>query len=390
MKMLKVMFGTLMLASILLVGNPDLAGASHVPRCGGQYDSRSLFWRTVEPSVDLVLARLPAGKRQVSGNIVSLNYAVDDAGQLVNRTDFNRQWTYIFGKDTSTGYGRLVRGNWAPGAESSFGNSTRINRRNLSECIVDGTVPAICLGIPTSPIGSSNLGQHTGWKIFDKDSPDPNSLNSLRVGGRACLTYRMMVSSNFDFSKASNVKFPGLASAPEGSLPPNDHICENGRRTVNAGRSFSTRIVLGGGGQTTTSGRIFNHFKDDMLTLDCARFRVLNEMHAMDPRRDDLIRGVWYRVEHELKLNRNFDASPGQPSGSYSRIWIYEERTGALVTSFEKKNSFRFEGTDYPLMPRGAPDLRIDGMFVSMQYSSSNGDTRDFATAVRGFELYLQ
>jgi hypothetical protein len=389
-KMLNVASGVLMLVSILLAGHANPAEAAHVDRCGGQYDSRHLFWRTVEPSADEVLARLPVAKRQVSGNILSLNYAVDEAGRLVNRAEFNRQWRYIFGKDTKTGYGRLLRGNWAPGAESSLGNSTRINRRNLSECVVDGWMPAICLGIPTSPIGSSNLGQHTGWKIFDKDSPDPNALSRLGVGDRACLTYRMMVSRNFDFSKASNVKFPGLASAPEGSLPPNDHICENGARTINRGRSFSTRIVLGGGRQTTTSGRIFNHFKDDMLTLDCARFRVLNEMHAMDPRTDDLARGVWYRVEHELKLNGSFVASPGQPSGAFSRIWIFDERTGALVTSFEKKDSFRFEGVDYPLMPRGTPDLRIDGMFVSMQYSSSTGDTRGFATAVRGFELYLR
>jgi hypothetical protein len=388
--MLKIILAVVMLAPILLVGSADLAQATHVPRCGGQYDSRSLYWRTAGPSVDEVLARLPADKRQVSGNMVSLNYAVDANGKLVNQANFYRQWNYIFGKDTSTGYGRLVRGNWAPGSGSSWGNSTRINRRNLSECIVDGSVPAICLGIPSSQIGSSSLGQHSGWTIFDKDSPDARSLINLRVGGRACLTYRLMVSSNFDFSKASNVKFPGLASAPQGVLPPNDHICENGERTINSGKSFSTRIVLGGGAQTTTSGRIFNHFKDDMLILDCRKFRVLNEMHAMDPRRNELGRGVWYRVEHELKLNRNFDSSPGQLSGSYSRIWIYDDRTGALVTSFEKKNSFRFEGADYPLMPRGAPEARIDGLFVSMQYSSSNADTRDFTIAVRGFELYLK
>jgi hypothetical protein len=385
------MMAMLVLVPILIVGSVGMASATHIPRCGGQFDSRSLYWRTNSPSVDQVLARLPINKRQISGNMISLNYAVDASGRLVNQSDFYKQWNYIFGSNTSTGYGQLIRGAWAPGSESSWGNSTRINRKNLSECIVDGTVPAICMGIPTSQIGGSSLGQHSGWMVFDKSSTSPKSLVNLKVGGRACLSYRLMASSNFDFTMASNVKFPGFASAPEGYLPPNDHICEDGQRSFNTGKTFSTRIVLGGGAKTTTAGRIFNHFKDDMLKLDCSsRFRVLNEMHAFDVRTNELSRGVWYRVEHELKLNSNFDPNPGQLSGAYSRIWIYNDKTGALITSFEKRNSFNFEGVGYPLMPRRDSTGRIEGMFLSMQYSSSTAGTRDFAIAVNAFELYMK
>jgi hypothetical protein len=393
-----IMFGRVVVAAAaaaaVLVGS--LATAVHAqppPRCGMQYTPDDLYWRTNSPPVASVMARLPVGKRHTSGNMLSLNYAADANGKLLQKTEFAKQWDYIFGTNTSTGYGRLVRGNWAPGADSSWGNSTRISQKNLSECVVDGTTTAICLGIPSHPtIPPNSLGHHTGWMILDKASPDPGSLVNLGVGDKACLSYRLMLSTNYDLRTGYNAKFPGFASSPEGFLPPNDHLCEGTTRQINRGDRFSTRITFSGSvHETTGSGRILNHFRDDFLPMTCARSYTINEMHADDPRRDDLSRGVWYRVEHELVMNTNYNPAPEQKSGAISRIWIYNDRTNELVTTFEKRDSLTFKGVNYPFMPRHDPTGKINGMFVSMMQTSSEiQHKRDFAIAVRGFELYLK
>ncbi|HEX2526033.1 MAG TPA: hypothetical protein VHL31_06990, partial [Geminicoccus sp.] len=144
--MLKSVLVAAALVSVLALGAQTAQAAT---RCGGQYSSSNLFWHTAAPSVSQVMAQLPADKRRLSGNMLSLDYRPDAAGKIVNQTDFAKHWTAIFGTNTSTGYGRLDRGAWMPGANSSWGNSTQISRKNLSQCIVDGTTTAICLGIPS-------------------------------------------------------------------------------------------------------------------------------------------------------------------------------------------------------------------------------------------------
>jgi hypothetical protein len=384
---------TLGVVLILMTCGSGVTNAFHLNRCGRQYSPADLYWRTNAPTVEQVLARLPAGKRTTSGNIVSLNYDINTDGSLRNKDDFRRQWSYIFGTNVSTGYGQKVRGNWAPGSQSSWGNSTMINKKNLSECVVDGSATAICLGVPSSEIiGPASLGQHTGWMILDKDSLDPTSLANIGVGNKACLTYKVMYSSNFDFSKAFESKIPGLASATDGTYPPNDHLCEEGKRTTNSGQAFSTRITFGDrlGSTTTAVAKILNHFRDDMLQVTCTRRRILNEMHRTDPAAKPLPRGVWYRVEHELVLNTNYDPRPGQLSGANSRLWIYNDKTGTLVTRFAKSDTFIFEGVEYPLMPRGDATGKINGMFVSIQQTSHDPGVRGFAIGLRDFELYLK
>ncbi|WP_027135047.1 hypothetical protein [Geminicoccus roseus] len=389
MKIRRWLFPLIALPLLLLA---EFAEAAPLRRCGGLYDINDLFWRTRHPSVAQVLARLPPGKRHTSGNMVSLNYDVGPDGQPRLKDEFRKQWRHIFGTGTTSGYGRRIRGNWNPGAESSWGNSTVINKKNLSECVVDGSVSAICLGIPGGPTPPMSLGHHTGWMIFDKDSQDPNSLASLGVGERACLSYRAMYSSNFDFDLGFETKIPGLASAPDGAYPPNDHLCEGNRRTVNKGNAFSTRVVVGGrnGSIASASAKLLGHFKDDMLDVTCTRSRIMTEMHAQDPVTNGLRRGVWYRIEHELVLNDRFDPSPGQRSGALMRIWVFDERTGERVTNFGMANTFTFEGVNYPLMPRNDPSGRIEGMFVSMQQTSPVLADRDFAIAVRDFEIFLK
>jgi hypothetical protein len=387
------MLRILMVLLLLLPWASTASSAAPLLRCSGQYGIGDLFWRTRSPSVAQVLARLPAGKRYNSGNMLSLDYDLGPNGQPRLKDEFKKQWSYIFGTDTSSGYGRKIRGKWAEGAESSWGNSTIINKKNLSECIVDGRETAICLGIPSSgSIGPANLGHHAGWMLFDKVSRDPNSLVSLGVGERACLSYRVMFSSNFDFDKGFESKLPGLASAAEGSYPPNDHLCEGARRTVNNGSAFSTRVAFSGrnGSIAGASAKLLGHFRDDMLKVQCKRPRIMTEMHAQDPRTNELRRGRWYRVEHELVLNGSYDPNPGQRSGAMMRIWIYDDRTGALVTNFGKANTFNFEGINYPLMVRNDPGGKINGMFVSMQQTSPKPGVRDFTMAVRDFELFLK
>ena len=389
------MFGRFLATMVLgpVLALSTVAAAQAATRCGGQYYSAHLFWHTAAPSLSQVMAQLPADKRRLSGNMLSLDYRVDAAGKIVNQTDFAKHWTAIFGTNTATGYGRLDRGAWMPGANSSWGNSTQLGRKNLSQCIVDGTTTAICLGIPSSPtVPPNSLGHHTGWMILDKASPSPASLVNLKVGNKACLSYRLMLSTNYDLRTGYNSKFPGFASGPDGYLPPNDHLCEGTQRNINNGSRFATRITFSGSGnETTGSGRILNHFRDDFLPVTCKRSRTLNELHANDPRKDDLSRGVWYRVEHELVMNSNYDPTPGQKSGAISRIWIYNDKTNELVTRFEKRDSYTFDGIDYPFMPRNDPTGKINGMFVSMmQTSSETQHKRDFAIAVRGFELYVK
>jgi hypothetical protein len=352
-----------------------------------------LFWRTNTPSVKTVLGQLPADKRVLAGNMLTLDFKVDAAGRVVNKADFAKQWTAIFGTSTTTGYGRLQRGTWMPDSNSSWGNSTQITQKNLSQCVVDGTTTAICLGIPSSAtVAPNSLGHHAGWMILDENSSSPRSLVNLKVGHKACLTYRLMLSTNYDIRTGYNSKFPGLASSPDGFLPPNDHLCEGTKRSINKGNRFATRLTFSSNGKETTgSARILNHFRDDFLPMTCKSSYTLNEQHANDPRKDGMSRGVWYRVEHELVMNTNYNPKPGQKSGAISRLWVYNDKTNELVTKFEKRDSFTFKGIDYPFMPRNEATAKINGMFVSMmQTSSETKYKRDFAIAVRGFELYLK
>jgi hypothetical protein len=287
-----------------------------------------------------------------------------------------------------------------PGAESSWGNSTWITQRNLSECVVDGSAAAICLGIPSHPtIAPNSLGHHAGWMILDKDSAHPKSLAKLKVGDKGCLTYRLLLSSNFDLRTGINAKFPGLASSPDGVLPPNDHICELGdnggyERVYNRGDRFANRVTVNGQGGSATSAnsKLLGHFKDDMLDVPCStRPRYFAPGFAQDPLVGELKRGIWYRAEQELVLNTNYNAAPGQRSGAKNRIWIYHDKTGALMTSYGIADSFLFEGVAYPLMPRRDATGKVNGMFVSMMQTATDPSfVRNFAIAVRGFELHLK
>jgi hypothetical protein len=90
------------LALLLATGLAGTAAqATHVSRCGGQYNATSLYWQTVEPPVAQVLAHLPADKRKTSGNVLSLDYRLNASGGVVNRTEFNQHWTHIFGTSTA-------------------------------------------------------------------------------------------------------------------------------------------------------------------------------------------------------------------------------------------------------------------------------------------------
>jgi hypothetical protein len=115
------------------------------------------------PSVAQVLARLPAGRRNNSGNMLSLDYDLGPNGQPRLKDELKQQWSCIFGTSTSSGYGRNIRGNLAEGARSSWGNSKVINKKNFSERIVNGRETAICLGIRSSgAIRPASLGHHAG------------------------------------------------------------------------------------------------------------------------------------------------------------------------------------------------------------------------------------
>ncbi|HEX2526884.1 MAG TPA: hypothetical protein VHL31_11390, partial [Geminicoccus sp.] len=110
--MLKRFLVALTFALALQAGLSDMGQAATSPRCGRQYSPDDLYWRTYAPSVRHVLAQLPVEMRFASGNMMSLDYRVDDAGRPVYRAEFAKQWQHIFGTNTATGYGRLVRGSW--------------------------------------------------------------------------------------------------------------------------------------------------------------------------------------------------------------------------------------------------------------------------------------
>ncbi|WP_329661137.1 hypothetical protein, partial [Geminicoccus sp.] len=110
--MLRRFLAAAALVPVMALGLAQAAQAASPNRCGGQYTSNNLYWRTVAPSLGQVMAQLPVGKRHTSGNMMSLDYRVDDAGRPVYRAEFAKQWQHIFGTNTATGYGRLVRGSW--------------------------------------------------------------------------------------------------------------------------------------------------------------------------------------------------------------------------------------------------------------------------------------
>lgn len=80
-----------------------------------------------------VLARLPAGRRYNSGNMLSLDYDLGPDGQPRLKDEFKHQWSYIFGLSTISGYGRKIREPWAQGVQSSLGSSIVVNKKNFSD-----------------------------------------------------------------------------------------------------------------------------------------------------------------------------------------------------------------------------------------------------------------
>ena len=128
-------------------------------------------------------------------------------GAIVNQIEFDKHFKYIFGDSVTAGYGRKLQGAWQASAGTSWGLAAKLGRKNLSECIVNGTDTAFCLGIPSGKINVNSLGHHGTWAIID-----PASLPGS-VGGKACIAYDIMFSSNFDF-KGLDGKLPGLTNAP--------------------------------------------------------------------------------------------------------------------------------------------------------------------------------
>jgi hypothetical protein len=389
-------------AALLLGAGATPAGATHLGYCGASYTSTSKVWETKQPSVSTVLSHLPTSKRKTSGNMVSLNYARDSSGNLINQSDFDYHWQKIFGTSTTSGYGSKLAGSWAPSANTSWGVATTGTRRNLSECVVDGTDTAICLGIPSGRINVSSLGHHTTFAILD-----PATMGS--VGSKACIVYDVMFSSNFDF-KGLPGKLPGLSNAPLGTASPNDHLCYGRERVKNSGATFSTRLLFSdsGGSSTAATAKLGNNFKNDMFSYDCAGDgsatgnEFMNAMHAEDPKGmiQSIQRGVWYRLEHELVLNTNYDTSRNAQSGASSKIWVYRKSDNALLQSFGRQNSFLFDADhngsleSYPLMPRASSAKRINGIFMSIQQGGnlpgSGPWTLDYVIATRNFGLFLK
>jgi hypothetical protein len=125
-------------------------------------------------------------------------------------------------------------------------------------------------------------------------------------------------------------------------------------------------------------------------------------MRAQDPAGDPqtIQRGVWYRFEHELDLNTNYDSSRNETSGAYSKVWLYRQKDGVLLQSFSKKNTFSFDadqnGTpeSYPLMPRNSDAKKINGIFMSVQQGGSlpgSGPwSLNYVIALRNFGLFLK
>jgi hypothetical protein len=390
---------TLAAALLLGAGLPP-AAATHLGYCGASYTSAEKYWETKHPDVATVLSHLPPSKRKTSGNMLSLDYARDSSGNMVNKTDFDLHWRSIFGTSTTSGYGHKLAGSWAPSANTSWGVATTDTRRNLSECVVDGT--AICLGIPSGRINVSSLGHHTTFAILD-------SATMGSVGSKACIVYEAMFSSNFDF-KGIPGKLPGLSNAPLGSASPNDHLCYGRERVKNTGATFSTRIQFSDSGapSTAATAKLGNNFKNDMFSYDCAAdgnataSEFMTAMHSQDPKGmiQSIQRGVWYRFEHELVLNTNYSTSRNALSGASSRIWVYRKSDGVLLQSFGSKDSFQFDADQdgsretYPLMPRNSSEKRINGIFMSIQQggnlSGSGPWVLDYAIAMRNFALFLK
>ncbi|WP_027132856.1 hypothetical protein [Geminicoccus roseus] len=402
MKLKRSFAAALVLAgTFLLAAAPSVAAAEPATSCGGSYGINKKFWQTRSPSLVSVLGHLPADKRKVSGNILSLDYGRDASGKLIHQYEFDRHWRHIFGTSTTTGYGEKLQGAWAPAASTSWGAPAKINRRNLSECVVDGTDPAICLGIPSGGINVSSLGHHSTWSIID-----PASLKGS-AGSKVCITYDVMFSSNFDF-RAIDGKLPGLTDAFNVPAPP-DHLCAGATRITNDGSVFATRLGFtdAGAPSTVAALKLGNNFKNDMFSYDCTADgnstsnEYLTQMHAYDPSGDTQLiqRGVWYRFEHELILNPKFDSSPGTRSGAASRIWLYRGSDNQLLRTFGREDSFTFDANhdgiaeSYPLMPRNSRSQRTAGLFLSVQ---QGGNLRgpgpwelDHVIALRDFRLYL-
>jgi hypothetical protein len=391
------------LATILLSFLVAPANAADTGFCGGKYRIGNKFWETKHPSVSAVLKHLPSSKRKTSGNIVSLNYARNSAGNLIHQTYFNDHWKRIFGTDTKSGYGRRLSGKWARSSNTSWGVATTPTRHNLSECVVDGTDTAICLGIPSGRINVSSLGHHTSWSMLDTASM-PGS-----VGSYGCLVYDVMFSINFDF-KGLPGKLPGFSNAPLGQASPNDHLCHGRERVKNNGQIFSTRVHFndGGGSSKVATAKLGNNFKNDMFSYNCTADgkpegnEFMLAMHAQDPKGDLQViqRGVWYRIEHELGLNTNYISAQNNASGAFSRLWLYRQKDGVLLQKFTKKDTFLFDADrngrmeTYPLMPRTSSSKKISGIFMSVQQGGNlpgSGPWKlDHVIALRDLQLFIK
>jgi hypothetical protein len=402
MKLSRSWGSALALAGALFLGAAERSVAAEPTSfCGGSYSLNKKYWQTKSPSLASVLSHLPADKRKTSGNILSLDYARDSTGKLINQANFDQHWRYIFGTSVTTGYGEKLRGAWAPSSSTSWGVPSWVNRRNLSECVVDGTDPAICLGIPSGSINVSSLGHHSNWSIID-----PASLSGS-VGSKVCIVYDVMFSSNFNFNGIDG-KLPGLTNAFKAAAP-NDHLCSGPTRIINDGSRFATRLGFtdAGGSSEVAALKLANNFKNDMFSYDCSADgntssnEYLTQMHAVDPKGSSQLieRGRWYRFEHELILNPKFDLAPGEKSGAASRIWLYRKSDEALLRTYGRQDTFSFDanrdGTaeSYPLMPRRSRDQRTAGLFLSIQQGGnlrgSGPWALDHVIALRNFRLHL-
>ena len=172
-------------------------------------------------------------------------------------------------------------------SQHELGIATTSTRHNLSECVVNGTDTAICLGIPSGRLNVSSLGHHTGWSVLDATKMAGS------LGSKTCMIYEVMFSSNFDFKNIDG-KLPGLSNAPLGTAPPNDHLCHGSERLKNSGVMFSTRLGFSdtGGSSAVATARLANNFKNDMFRYDCTADgnsrsnEFLTEMRAQDPAGD--------------------------------------------------------------------------------------------------------
>ncbi|WP_027133169.1 hypothetical protein [Geminicoccus roseus] len=390
-------------AAMLFHPKADAAAGEPSSYCGGAYSINDKYWEANSPDLAMVLGRLPANRSRTSGNILSLNYARDSKGNLLQQAEFDRHWTHIFGKSTSTGYGTRLRGAYPKGAASSWGLATKAGRKNLSECVVDGTDTAICLGIPSGKINVSSLGHHGTWAVLD-----PAGLEGS-VGTRACIVYDVMFSSNFDF-RGLDGKLPGLTNAPAKVAAPSDQLCAGRTRLVNDGSVFSTRLGFtdAGGSPTRAAVRVLNQFRNDMFAYDCTadgsktNNEYLTQMRAVDPGgwTEVIQRGVWYRLEHELVMNSRFETVNNLASGASSKVWLYRKSDEALMRSYGRQDNFAFDANrdgrpeNYPLLPRTDAGRKINGIFMSVQQGGNLPGAgpwkMDYVIAMRNFGLFLE